>query len=104
MPRVRSKCLRMPARVPQRCGFLDVTQPCCILLASGWVTDQLSKRLQCSGYIGKLKSCARGAAGRFDYRMEYDPRFLRCVEKARKSTRAGRGIGLEDPGAVLSNC
>ena len=32
----------------------------------------------------------------FDYRLENDPRFLRRIEKARKSLRDGRGIRLED--------
>ena len=32
----------------------------------------------------------------FDYRLEHDPRFLRRVESARGSLRAGRGIKLED--------
>jgi prevent-host-death family protein len=32
----------------------------------------------------------------FDYRLENDPRFLRRVEQARRSLRAGRGIKLED--------
>ena len=32
----------------------------------------------------------------FDYRLEHDPRFLRRVEKARASLRAGRGVKLED--------
>jgi prevent-host-death family protein len=32
----------------------------------------------------------------FDYRLENDPRFLRRIEKARKSLRAGRGVRLED--------
>jgi hypothetical protein len=32
----------------------------------------------------------------FDYRLENDPRFLRRIEGARKSLRAGRGIRLED--------
>jgi prevent-host-death family protein len=32
----------------------------------------------------------------FEYRLENDPRFLRRVEKARKSLRAGRGVRLED--------
>ena len=32
----------------------------------------------------------------FDYRLENDPRFLRRVENARESLRAGRGIALED--------
>ena len=31
----------------------------------------------------------------FEYRLENDPRFLRRVENARKSLRAGRGIRLE---------
>jgi prevent-host-death family protein len=32
----------------------------------------------------------------FDYRLENDPRFLKRVEQARRSLRAGRGIKLED--------
>ena len=32
----------------------------------------------------------------FEYRLENDPRFLRRVEKARASIRAGRGVRLED--------
>jgi prevent-host-death family protein len=32
----------------------------------------------------------------FDYRLENDPRFLRRIEQARASLRAGRGIRLED--------
>jgi prevent-host-death family protein len=32
----------------------------------------------------------------FDYKLENDPRFLRRVEQARKSLRAGRGTRLED--------
>jgi prevent-host-death family protein len=32
----------------------------------------------------------------FDYRLENDPRFLRRIEQARESLRAGRGIKLED--------
>jgi prevent-host-death family protein len=32
----------------------------------------------------------------FDYRLEHDPRFLRRVEEARNSIRAGRGVKLED--------
>jgi len=32
----------------------------------------------------------------FEYRLENDPRFLRRVEKARKSLREGRGVRLED--------
>ncbi len=31
----------------------------------------------------------------FDYRLENDPRFLKRVEAARRSLRAGRGIKLE---------
>ncbi len=33
---------------------------------------------------------------RFDYRLEHDPRFLRRIERARQSLRAGRGVKLED--------
>lgn len=32
----------------------------------------------------------------FDYRLENDPRFLKRVELARASLRAGKGISLED--------
>ena len=32
----------------------------------------------------------------FDYRLENDPRFLRRIESARDSLRAGRGVKLED--------
>jgi hypothetical protein len=32
----------------------------------------------------------------FEYRLENDPRFLRRIEKARKSVRSGRGVRLED--------
>jgi prevent-host-death family protein len=32
----------------------------------------------------------------FDYRLENDPRFLKRIEAARSSLRAGRGVKLED--------
>jgi hypothetical protein len=32
----------------------------------------------------------------FDYRLEHDPRFLKRIEQARNSLRAGRGVRLED--------
>ena len=32
----------------------------------------------------------------FDYRLENDPCFLKRIEDARKSLRAGRGVRLED--------
>jgi prevent-host-death family protein len=32
----------------------------------------------------------------FEYRLEHDPRFLRRIETARASLRAGRGTRLED--------
>jgi prevent-host-death family protein len=31
-----------------------------------------------------------------DYRLEHDPRFLRRIERARGSLRAGRGVRLEE--------
>ncbi|MCX6027361.1 MAG: type II toxin-antitoxin system Phd/YefM family antitoxin [Chloroflexi bacterium] len=34
----------------------------------------------------------------FDYRLENDPRFLKRVEAARSSLRAGRGLSLEEVG------
>jgi hypothetical protein len=32
----------------------------------------------------------------FEYRLEHDARFLRRIEQARNSVRAGRGIRLEE--------
>ena len=32
----------------------------------------------------------------FEYRLQSDPRFLRRIEAARASLRAGRGVPLED--------
>jgi prevent-host-death family protein len=32
----------------------------------------------------------------FDYRLENDPLFLRRIDQARESLRAGRGVKLED--------
>ncbi|MBI1777280.1 MAG: type II toxin-antitoxin system Phd/YefM family antitoxin [Proteobacteria bacterium] len=32
----------------------------------------------------------------FEYKLENDPRFLRRIETARDSLRAGRGVRLED--------
>lgn len=32
----------------------------------------------------------------FDYRLEHDARFLRRIDQARNSLRAGRGVRLED--------
>ena len=32
----------------------------------------------------------------FEYRLEHDPRFLRRIERARESLRAGRGTKLEE--------
>ncbi len=34
----------------------------------------------------------------FDYQLENDPRFLARIERARRSTRGGRGTRLEDLG------
>jgi hypothetical protein len=34
--------------------------------------------------------------GRFDYRLEHDPRFLARIAAARRSLREGRGIRLEE--------
>jgi prevent-host-death family protein len=31
-----------------------------------------------------------------DYRLENEPRFLRRIERARNSLRAGRGVRIED--------
>ena len=32
----------------------------------------------------------------FEYRLKHDPRFLRRVEQARNSLRAGHGVNLDD--------
>ena len=32
----------------------------------------------------------------FEYRLERDPRFLRRIETARRSLRAGRGVRFEE--------
>ena len=32
----------------------------------------------------------------FDYRLENDPRFLRRIERGRKSLQAGHGVKIED--------
>ncbi len=32
----------------------------------------------------------------FDYRLEHDPRFLKRIESARTSLKAGKGTRLED--------
>jgi prevent-host-death family protein len=32
----------------------------------------------------------------FEYRLEHDPRFLKRIDQARQSLRAGRGVRLED--------
>lgn len=32
----------------------------------------------------------------FEYHLEHDPRFLRRIEQARNSVRAGRGVRLAD--------
>ena len=32
----------------------------------------------------------------FDYRLENDPMFMKRIERARQSLRAGRGVKLED--------
>jgi len=34
----------------------------------------------------------------FDYRLESDPRFLKRIDAARRSLRAGKGVSLEDAG------
>lgn len=48
---------------------------------------------------GKPAGVLRGFASEddwFDYRLENDPRFLRRIEQARRSLRAGKGVRLED--------
>ena len=47
---------------------------------------------------GKPAGLLVGFAGEedwFDYFLEHDPRFLRRIEAARSSLRAGRGVRLE---------
>lgn len=42
------------------------------------------------------KKIAAEFIGTFWYRLETDPRFLRRIEKARASLRAGGGVRVED--------
>jgi hypothetical protein len=44
----------------------------------------------------KTLASRRKYRGRLPAGFEDDPRFLRRIEKARKSLRAGRGLRLED--------
>lgn len=72
------------------------------------VKDDLSKYLRLAGKEeivitrhGKAAGVLIGFKSEdewFDYRLENDPRFLRRIEKARQSLRAGKGVRLEDPG------
>ncbi|MDI6756324.1 MAG: type II toxin-antitoxin system prevent-host-death family antitoxin [Thermodesulfobacteriota bacterium] len=70
------------------------------------VKDELSKYLRLAAKEdviitrhGKPAGILIGFASEddwFDYRLEHDPRFLARVERARQSTRSGRGIKFED--------
>ena len=70
------------------------------------VKDQLSKYLRLAEEEeiiitrhGKPAGVLIGFASEddwFDYRLEYDPRFLRRILEAREGLRAGRGIRIED--------
>jgi prevent-host-death family protein len=70
------------------------------------VKDDLSRFLRQAGKQeivitrhGKPAGALIGFASKddwLDYRLETDPRFLRRVEKARASLRAGRGIRFDD--------
>lgn len=71
------------------------------------VKDDLSNLLREAAAKGEIVITRHGKAAGvligfeteddwFDYRMENDPRFLRRIEKARASLKAGRGVRLED--------
>lgn len=72
------------------------------------VKDDLSKYLRLAGKEEIIITRHGKAAGVligfksedewFDYRLENDPRFLRRIEQARQSLRAGKGTRLEDLG------
>ncbi|MBI2351823.1 MAG: type II toxin-antitoxin system Phd/YefM family antitoxin [Deltaproteobacteria bacterium] len=72
------------------------------------VKDDLSKYLRLAGKEEIIITRHGKAAGVligfksedewFDYRLENDPRFLRRIEQARRSLRAGKGTRLEDLG------
>ncbi len=69
------------------------------------VKDDLSKYLRLAGKEeivitrhGKAAGVLIGFKSEddwFDYRLENDPRFLRRIEEARQSLRAGKGVRLE---------
>ncbi len=75
-------------------------------IAPSEAKDQLSKYLREAGKEGVVITRHGEPAGRlseldseddwFDYRLENDPRFLRRIETARASLRAGRGVPLEE--------
>jgi len=75
-------------------------------VALSLVKDDLSKYLRRAEKEGIMITCHGRPAGIligfeseddwFDYRLENDPRFLRRMERARQSIRAGRGVRVED--------
>jgi len=70
------------------------------------VKDDLSRYLRIAAEEGVIITRRGKAAGIligfateddwFDYRLENDPRFIRRIETARTSLRAGQGIRFED--------
>jgi prevent-host-death family protein len=75
-------------------------------IALSEVKDDLSKYLRIAAQEeviitrhGKAAGILIGFASEddwFDYRLENDPRFIRRIEAARASLRAGHGIPFED--------
>lgn len=75
-------------------------------IALSEVKDDLSKYLHVAEHEGIVITRHGKPAGIligftseedwFDYRLEHDPRFLRRIEAARKSLRAGRNVRFED--------
>lgn len=75
-------------------------------IALSEVKDDLSKYLRIAAQEeviitrhGKAAGILIGFASEddwFDYRLENDPRFIRRIEDARASLRAGHGIRFED--------
>lgn len=68
----------------------------CLMCKPNKLGKGMEKKLGHRGF-GKLRrEAAAQLDERFGCRLEHDPRFLRRVESARASLRAGRGVKLED--------
>ncbi len=83
------------ARSPNRMRIVETNQPLAVRAVKREGIPQAvrpdSRGLQAGVLIG-----FEWEEDWFDYRLEHDPRFLRRIELARHSLRAGRGVRLED--------